>query len=452
MTIAAALDANLTRQVRHELERVLAAPSFAGAKGQQRLLSHLVERRLAGDTAVLKESVLGIEVFGRPADRFDPAADSIVRVEARRLRKRLARHYASGGREAPVEIVLPVGGYVPEFRPRTARAAEAPPDHAAELVARGNFFLRPGTEAGLRKALVRFTEAAELAPASADAHMGVARTWTGLIGMLFEPALPGARHAREAAERALAIDPARGDALALVASLMHRFDFDWRGAERLYRQAMALTPGSAYLHHALAFSMMVVGRFDEAEAELRIARRIEPLELSLRAHEALLQLYRRDWPATEAHLQALLDLSPESLLGRSLLGALQLYRGDAAAALACYRAIADELPALSIGWIGVAQAEALGGDAVAARRTLAELRARFDGHRWLSPYQLALVAVRLNAFDEALALLDEAGAARDCNFFCILVDPGLDPLRDDPRLAALLACHGMAALPATNPA
>lgn len=442
MPADALIDTDLSRQVRHELARVLAAPSFAGAKGQQRLLSHLVERRLAGDTAVLKESVLGIEVFGRPADRFDPAADSIVRVEARRLRKRLARHYASGGRDAPFEIVLPVGGYVPEFKPRAVRAGGDAVE-AGELVARGNFFLGQGTEAGLRKALVRFGEASALDPASADAHMGVARAWTGLIGMLFEPALPGAAHARDAARRALAIAPRRGDAVALLASLLHRVDCDWRGAERLYREAMALTPDSAYLHHALAFSMMVIGRFDEADAELAVAREKAPLELSLRAHDALLCLYRRDWPLAEAKLEGLLDLQPDSLLGRTLLGALHLYRGDAAEALARYRTVMEEQPTLSIGWIGVAQAQALGGDPAAARATRDELLARFDG-RLVSPYQLALVAVQLGETDAALGLMERAGAERDCNFFCAPVDPGLDGLRDEPRFERLLQRHGLA--------
>jgi tetratricopeptide (TPR) repeat protein len=438
--------------VRSELARVLAAPAFAGAKGQQRLLTHLVERRLAGDTAVLKESVLGIEVFGRSAERFDPTADSIVRVEARRLRKRLARHYASGGRDAPVEIVLPVGGYVPEFKARAVWAGERRSAQATELFDRGNFFMRQGSEAGLRKALVRFSDAAQLDPSFANAHMGVARTWTGLIGMHFEPALPGAGHAREAAERVLAIDPNRGDAVALLASLIHRFDFDWRSAELMYRRAMQLMPGSAYLHHALAFSMMVVGRFEEADAELQTARLMEPLDLSLRAHEALLHLYRREWSEAEAHLQALLDMAPDSLLGRTLLGAIHLYRGQAAEALARYSSVADDMPHLSIGWIGMAQAQALGGDLAAARSTLAEMRRRFESRCPLSPYQLALVAVRLGETDEALRLLDEAGVQRDCNFFCALVDPGLDPLRGDARLDELLARHGIAAASPAVPA
>jgi hypothetical protein len=97
-----------------ELARVLAAPAFAGALAHQRLLRHLVEQTLAGQADTLKETVLGIEVFQRPAHSFDPRRDSIVRVEARRLRQRLQQHYQAtpGG---TLMIVLPTGSYRPQF-------------------------------------------------------------------------------------------------------------------------------------------------------------------------------------------------------------------------------------------------------------------------------------------------------------------------------------------------
>lgn len=80
--------------IRQELASVLAAPAFAGALAHQRLLRHLVETTLDGQMQALKETVLGIEVFQRPAQSFDPRRDSIVRVEARRLRLRPRQHYA----------------------------------------------------------------------------------------------------------------------------------------------------------------------------------------------------------------------------------------------------------------------------------------------------------------------------------------------------------------------
>ena len=72
-----------------ELARVLAGAAFAGALAPQRLLSHRVLQTLDGRGDQLKETLLGIAVFRRPADRFDLRRDSIVRVVARRLRLRL---------------------------------------------------------------------------------------------------------------------------------------------------------------------------------------------------------------------------------------------------------------------------------------------------------------------------------------------------------------------------
>ena len=66
-------------QARAELERVLASAAFAGAKAHQRLLRYLVEQSLAGQGKMLKETVLGIEVFMRPPGSFDPRRDSIGR-------------------------------------------------------------------------------------------------------------------------------------------------------------------------------------------------------------------------------------------------------------------------------------------------------------------------------------------------------------------------------------
>lgn len=110
-------------EIRTELERVLASRGFRDAGRLAPFLRHLVERALEGETTGLKESVLGIEVFQRPAD-YDPRTDPIVRVEARRLRTRLDEYYEGEGAANPLRIGLPKGGYVPAF---TARAPDARP-------------------------------------------------------------------------------------------------------------------------------------------------------------------------------------------------------------------------------------------------------------------------------------------------------------------------------------
>jgi TolB-like protein/tetratricopeptide (TPR) repeat protein len=101
--------------IRAQLASIVASPGFVAAGRLAPFLTFLVERALAGEP--LKESVVGVEVFGRPAD-YDPRLDPIVRVEARRLRSRLAEYYEGAGAGDTVVIELPKGTYVPVFRTR----------------------------------------------------------------------------------------------------------------------------------------------------------------------------------------------------------------------------------------------------------------------------------------------------------------------------------------------
>jgi len=98
------------------LERVLASKGFARNERLSRFLRFVVERHLEARDGDLKESVIGIEVFGRKPG-FDPKQDSTVRSEAGRLRARLGEYYAGEGIGDPVIIELPKGGYIPAFRP-----------------------------------------------------------------------------------------------------------------------------------------------------------------------------------------------------------------------------------------------------------------------------------------------------------------------------------------------
>src|ERR1700689_4680860 len=106
-------------EVRKHLERVLASPGFARNERLSRFLRVIVERHLEGRDGELKESVIGIEVFGRQPG-FDTKQDSTVRTEAGRLRARLAEYYAGDAIGDRVIIELPKGGYVPAFRPPRA--------------------------------------------------------------------------------------------------------------------------------------------------------------------------------------------------------------------------------------------------------------------------------------------------------------------------------------------
>jgi len=110
------------REVLAALQAVVSSAAFGKTPRPARFLRHLVETTLRGERHLLKESVLGTDVFERPAS-WDPRLDPIVRQEAARLRHRLANYYQTSGSQATIRIDLPVGSYVPSFRRKAVDAA-----------------------------------------------------------------------------------------------------------------------------------------------------------------------------------------------------------------------------------------------------------------------------------------------------------------------------------------
>jgi TolB-like protein len=115
-------------QVRGQLDRLLASSVFANAGRMSRFLKFVVEQTLAGDGERLKEYVIGVEVFDRDAG-YDPRIDAIVRVEAARLRSKLAEYYAGEGRSDAVVLSLPKGGYAAVMKLEGHAAAPAAVPH-----------------------------------------------------------------------------------------------------------------------------------------------------------------------------------------------------------------------------------------------------------------------------------------------------------------------------------
>ena len=115
---------------REELRAVLESRPFRQAPTLAHLLRYLCEKLFAGESSQIKEYSIGVELFRR-GDAFDQETDSIVRVEMNRLRKRLAEYYAGEGASRKLQIVIPVGQYVPSFVASAVDAEKKPEDKAA---------------------------------------------------------------------------------------------------------------------------------------------------------------------------------------------------------------------------------------------------------------------------------------------------------------------------------
>ncbi len=132
--LLATLSEDDQRKVRLQLERVLESHQFKNSRRYPALLRFLVEEALEGRADFLKERLIGIHVFGRPAD-YDTATDPIVRVTIAEIRKRIAQYYHDEEHDAEIRIELITGRYAPEFRLRRDSRHEvdavAPAIHAA---------------------------------------------------------------------------------------------------------------------------------------------------------------------------------------------------------------------------------------------------------------------------------------------------------------------------------
>lgn len=124
--------------VRNAVERIAASDSFRNSDRLCRFLRYTVDAHLAGDAGQIKEYLIGREVFDRDSE-YDPRTDPIVRVEARRLRKKLEEYYAGPGREEPLRIAFPKGSYAPQV---TASPADASPPVAR--ISRRTFYAGAG--------------------------------------------------------------------------------------------------------------------------------------------------------------------------------------------------------------------------------------------------------------------------------------------------------------------
>jgi len=150
--------------IQAQLERLLENPHFSHSRRFPSFLRFVVERTLGGQTELLKERTLGIEIFGRNAD-YDTSSDPIVRVTAAEIRKRIAQYYQEPGHESEIRLSLPSGSYVPHFEWPAANgevAAQGATTAASEIAAEDQP-AGPTSRRGSRRLLVAGCAALALA-------------------------------------------------------------------------------------------------------------------------------------------------------------------------------------------------------------------------------------------------------------------------------------------------
>jgi TolB-like protein/tetratricopeptide (TPR) repeat protein len=337
------------------------------------------------------------------------------------------------GRAVTARLGLPVTAAASRLRPVNPEAYDA--------YLRGRFFFDSKTPEATRHALEYFQRAIAIDPQYALAHTGMADAYATL--QMNGGAAPAEVEpkAKAAALRALALDDGLAEAHVALAYVLLNYDWDWAGADQHYRRALALDPSNVEAHRRYGMDYLSsVGRHDEAIAELRQALRLAPFSLPVNMFLGNAYYMAHRYQQAQQQLQRTVELDPAFWAPHLMLSGVHAAQGRPAEALAELEKVERAYPGSVSPQVACALARA--GRTGEARAALARLEE--DGARRYVPAALvARVHLALGDRDQAFAALDRAFQERSFWLIFLKVDPIWDPLRADPRFAALVRRVGI---------
>jgi TolB-like protein len=298
------------------------------------------------------------------------------------------------------------------------------------------------TPPDITKSIGFFQQAIEADPGYALAYFGLAEAYRSASITGDRPPKEVFPLAKAAATKAVQIDESLAEPHAALAFIHMWFDWDWVGAEREARRAIALNPNSAFAHHTYAHLLLNLGRHQEAIAEATRTRELDPVSLLANNLEGAILYYAGRNDEAMERLQKTVELDPNFWIAHLYLGHLYLRKGKYPEAIAefgkareCSRGNSEAISMTGYAW-------ASAGDVVKARRVLDELKS-LSAQRYIPPYNVAAVYMGLGEQDEAIAWLERAYEERDVRLSFLKIDPKWDSFRSDPRFISILQRVGL---------
>ena len=310
---------------------------------------------------------------------------------------------------------------------------------AHDAYLRGRYLWNTRSKQGLEQSISFYQEAIKEDPQYALAYAGIADSYILLENNGQMPASRANPEMRMAAMKAVTTDPNLADAHMLVADVRET-DWNWAGAEKEYKRALELNPGSARTHHWYAVLLANLKRYDEAVSEIGRAVDLEPLSPRLQVNQS--DIYYRAGRFDEA-LKVLRSpiIRSDNSAARTVSGLIHLKKADFGKALAELRAnveadrCADNIAYLAYGYARAGQKE----EALASLQELQQL----GKNKYVEPGLIAMIWTGLGNNDRALELLQEEYRLHASFAVSMGSDPVFEPLHSDSRFQALLRRIGL---------
>jgi TolB-like protein/DNA-binding winged helix-turn-helix (wHTH) protein/tetratricopeptide (TPR) repeat protein len=304
----------------------------------------------------------------------------------------------------------------------------------------GRYLWNTRTKEGLEQSIAFYHEAIQEDPQYALAYAGLADSYILLENNGEMPATNAYPEIRSAAMKAVAADPNLAEAHMILADAKET-EWDWAGAEKEYKRALELNPGSARAHHWYAVLLGNLKRYDEAILEINRAVDLEPLSQRLYANQC--QIYYLAGRFDEALL--ILNTSPilkrENPVARSISGKIHLKKADYRTAIPELRTnveldrCAENLADLAYGYALAGRRE----EAVAILHELQQLGER----EYIEPGWIAMIWLALGDKGKTLDLLQEDYRLHSSFLVSLGSDPVFEPLHSDGRFQDLLRRIGL---------
>ncbi len=306
------------------------------------------------------------------------------------------------------------------------------------LYLRGRYAWNKRTFEGVSEGIKFFEEAIAADPGYALAYTGLADSYALHIDYRNVPVHEGFEKAKLYARKAIELDGTLAEAHASLAWSLFIYDWDWNGAEKAFRRAIELDPRYATAHQWYAFLLASQGRFDEALLEAHNAQENDPASVSVRRSLGYTYVYARKYQQARYHIDRAIAMNPTAEETFRIQGLILTFDKQYAAAERVLRealALAPECGSYTKATL--AYSLACNGDLAYARQIAAELEEKRKAE-YVSPVELAMVYIGLGDAQKALDWVENAVDDRRGWAAYLRVHPVLDPLRDEPRYAALV--------------
>jgi TolB-like protein/Tfp pilus assembly protein PilF len=333
-----------------------------------------------------------------------------------------------------IRVALPVGALGVNGAKGTARTVNP---EAYDDYLRGRFYWT--NRGDLHKSIEAYLQAIEKDPNYALAYAGLASAYAVMGQVPYDDISPteAKPKAREAAERALQLDPRLGEAHSVLANVSFSYDWNFEAAEHEFQRALALGQNDPTAHLWFSHYCVVRNRLQQAHEENSRTLALDPVSPLFNTVRAEIYYNARQYDEAIAQARRTIEQYPSYWLAYIWLGTAyrekKMYK-DALEQFSQARKLSGNHPVM-IALYG--HALALSGDTVGARKALADLQ-RMAYSRYVSSLYFAAIYIGLGEKSRALDWLDKAYKERNDRLVYLNVDPVADPLRSEPRFQNLM--------------